>query len=92
MKTVTKSQADKILVDSLFRQTGSLTPIKFDSGKYKWLGSQRAHMKHSQDEIERKAGKDIEAVWFERRKDSDGVYCQVMCLANYQKQQKEERK
>lgn len=77
---MTKSQADKILVKSLFESGGSLTAMKWDSGRYTWKGSQRAHMAASADELNSMADERIKAIWFERRKDSDGIYCQVMCL------------
>jgi hypothetical protein len=85
MKTITKRKADKLLVESLFNPGGSLTPIKYCTGKYNWLGSQKACIAHYGEKLkEQLAKKDhVKAVWFERRTDSDGVYCQIMCLAQY---------
>lgn len=80
---MTKRQADAMLVDSVFNPEGSLTPIKYDCGKYKWLGSQRAHIEQSGEEINKKASDCVRAVWFERRSDQYGAYCQIMCLCDY---------
>lgn len=81
---MTKSEADKILVESLFDADGTLTPQNYDGGKYKWLGSQKAHIDRSKEEIEAFVARhwvEVRAVWFERRSDGEGVYCQVRCLA-----------
>ena len=76
----TKSKADKILVNSLFDASVSYSPVKYDIGKYKWLGSQKAHINAFSAELEAKAGAHIKAIWFERRTDTYGAYCQIMCL------------
>ena len=78
MKILKKSEADAMLVASVFDRKGSLTPVKYDSGKYKWLGSQQAHIDASASELEKRGG--AVAVWFERRADESGPYCQVMAL------------
>ena len=77
MKIVSKSQADKILVESLFRPGGTLNVEKFDNGKYKWYGSAKHYI--GKDVPDLKNVK-IYAVYVERRQDASGPYAQLMCI------------
>lgn len=77
MKVMKKRAAEKLLYRSLY-----LSRMKFDYGKYKWPGSQQKAIEMYGPEIEERASnrKHIVAVWFERRTDCGGPYCQIMCL------------
>lgn len=72
----TKHQADKILVESLFKPVNgrTLRRFRFDSAKYKpelsCIGRELDVDEH------------IFAVWPEHRKDSDGPYTRLMCLTS----------
>lgn len=77
MILMTKREANKVLVDSLFSEK-TLTPMRYDSGKYEWLGSQAAHIERSKNET---FGDHIRAIWFQRTTDEDGVFCAVWCLS-----------
>jgi len=79
MKTIvigTKAQADKIIVESLFKPVNghTLRAMRYDMGKYKakpdmpYVGS----MLNVAD--------DIYAMYVARGKDSDGPYCKMMCV------------
>lgn len=75
MKIVSKSQADKILVESLFRPGGTLNVEKFDNGKYKWYGSAKHYIGKDVPDL-----KNVHAVYVERRQDASGPYAQLMCI------------
>ena len=77
MIVMTKREADKLLVDSLFSGK-TLTTLRYDLGKYEWLGSQAAHIEKAKNET---FGDDVRAVWFEKTTDTDGVFCAVWCLS-----------
>lgn len=76
----TKAKADKMLLESLFNPTKSLTRIKFDSAKYKWLGSQKKHIEKFGEYVQSKASDNVRVIWFEQRRDQYGSYCQIMSL------------
>jgi hypothetical protein len=74
LKIGTKTQADKILLDSLFNPVNgkTLNKTKYCNGKYKpgsFIGR----------EIE--VGDNVHALFTESRKDSDGPYVRLMCVA-----------
>jgi len=77
MHIVSKRDANKILTDSLFSPINgkTLSIGKFDSGKYKWHGSQKHYIGKKVTDL---CG--IHAVYVERRTDSDGPYAQLMCI------------
>lgn len=85
-KFMTKQKALNIHLNSLFVNSGgTLTRMKFDKGKYKWLGSQKEHIKQFQSSENAKSIEDnpwIKVIYFERCKDKNGVYCQVMCIVD----------
>jgi hypothetical protein len=73
LKIGTKTQANKILLDSLFNPVNgkTLNKMKYCNGKYKpgsFIGR----------EIE--VGDDVHALFTESRKDSDGPYVRLMCI------------
>lgn len=73
IQITTKTQADKMLLNSLFQPVNgrTLSVCKLDRGKYKPQSF---------------VGRDVEvdarvhAVYMVRRKDSDGPYMQAMCV------------
>jgi hypothetical protein len=80
---VTRRQAQNEIVNSLFISRGTLSAVKFDSGKYKWHGSAAA----TWDAARAKDPKNVQeieslrqSVWIERRVDNDGAYAQIMTL------------
>lgn len=75
---ITKKQADKILVDSLFNPINNhtLNTIKYDCGKYK-----SAPKEFVGRLVQVKP--EIKAIYPVRRKDKDGAYTQLMCLTTY---------
>ena len=77
MKVISKAQADKILVNSLFKPVNgkTLSIGKFDSGKYQWHGSAKHYVGRDVPDI-----KGVHAVYCVRRQDSDGPYAQLMCV------------
>ena len=77
MKIISKKEANSILTNSLFKPVNgkTLSIGKFDSGKYKWHGSQKHYIGREVHDIER-----VHAVYVERRTDSDGPYAQIMCI------------
>lgn len=75
MKILTKREADKAIIESVFRPGGTLACLRkdrFDRGKYK----------------ETVIGKDhpvrdgIRLLWAERRRDSNGSYFALFCLCS----------
>jgi hypothetical protein len=79
MKTLligTKRQADKILVESLFNPGGTLTPSRYDLGKYK-PDPEKPFVGRS---IE--VSDNVSALWTEKRRDSDGPYVAVFSLSS----------
>lgn len=72
LKIVTKSQADSVLVDSLFRAGGTLQTMRFDMGKYK------ADVSLIGREVQ--ASDDVFAVYQVSRRDGDGPYRALMCV------------
>ena len=75
LKIGTKSQADKILVESLFVPVNgkTLTPQRFDRGKYK------AETPFVGREVS--VADDVFALWMETRRDSDGSYKALFCIS-----------
>lgn len=76
MKIVSKREANKILVASLFKAGGTLNVNRFDCGKYKWHGSQSHYIGKDVPDL-----KGVKAVYVERRQDSDGPYAAIMCIS-----------
>ena len=78
MHIISKREANKILVDSLFNPVNghTLNIEKYDNGKYEWHGSQKHYIGK---EVKRING--VHAVYVERRTNSDGAYAQVMCIS-----------
>ena len=77
MKTIkvgTKSQADSVLVESLFRAGGTLRTMRFDMGKYK------ADISLIGREV--RCSDDVYAVYQVSRRDGDGPYRALMCVCN----------
>lgn len=77
MKVIKKSEAMKVLTDSLFQPVNghTLNIGKFDSGKYQWHGSQNHYIGREVQDLDH-----VHAVYIERRQDSDGPYGQLMCI------------
>ena len=77
MNIITKSAANKILVNSLFTPINghTLSIAKFDNGKYEWKGSAKAYLG-----LETPECKGVHAVYVERRTNIDGAYAQLMCI------------
>ena len=76
IKLTTKRKADSLLIESLFNPGGTLTRVKYCSGKYK-TGAFPAGR-----EIE--VSDHVKAVWSEARKDSCGPYVTLYCLVEKQ--------
>ena len=77
MKIISKRKANLILTNSLFNPIvgRTLSIGKFDSGKYKWTGSQKNYIGREVQDIPT-----VHAVYVERRQDSNGPYAQIMCI------------
>ena len=75
MQVITKKEADRILVSSLFNPINgrSLNPERLDLGKYK-VG--QAYVGR-----EVQVPESVRAVWMERRRDRDGPYMAAFCLS-----------
>lgn len=75
LQIVTKAQANKILVESLFKAVNgkTLSTEKFDNGKY------RPDVSLLGREIQ--APDDVYAVYQVSRSDSDGKYRALMCVS-----------
>ena len=73
----TKAQADRVLVDSLFKPVNgrTLRIMKFCNGKYK------ADTSFIGREVE--ASDEVYAVYQVKRKDADGPYTQLMAVTSY---------
>jgi len=78
MLIVSKKEADKTLVNSLFKPVNghTLNVSKFDNGKYEWTGKAKDYIGKEVIDIP-----GVYAVYPERRKDKDGSYCQLMCIS-----------
>ena len=78
MNIISKREANKILVDSLFNPINghTLNVEKYDNGKYEWCGSQKHYIGKEVGHID-----GVHAVYVERRTNSDGAYAQVMCIS-----------
>ena len=79
MKTLlisTKSQANKVIVSSLFTPINgkTLSVERYDLGKYK------PEQSFVGREVE--VGDDVYAVWSETRRDSDGPYKALFCASS----------
>jgi len=75
MKTIkvgTKSQADSVLVNSLFRAGGTLQSMRFDMGKYK------ADVSLIGREVQ--CSDDVHAIYQVSRRNADGPYRALMCV------------
>jgi hypothetical protein len=73
LKIGTKTQANKILLDSLFNPVNgkTLNKMKYCNGKYKpgsYIGR------------EMEVGDNVHALFTESRKDSDGSFVRLMCI------------
>lgn len=76
MKIVSKADANAIL-KNLVRKGVSVEIEKFDSGKYKWSGTQKDYIGK---EVQKLPG--VEAVYVEGRRDRYGVYAQFLSVTN----------
>ena len=76
MKIVSKADANAIL-RHLVRKGVPVEIEKFDSGKYKWSGTQKDYIGK---EVQKLPG--VEAVYVERRQDRYGVYAQFFSVTN----------
>jgi hypothetical protein len=76
MKIGTKAQADKLIVESLFKPENgrTLRAIKYSSGKYK-ADPQTPYIGR---EVE--VDESVRALYTVRGKDSDGAYVRIMCV------------
>ena len=75
MKTIkvgTKSQADSVLVNSLFKAGGTLQVMRFDLGKYK------AEVSLVGREVQ--CSDDVYAIYQVSRRDGNGPYRALMCV------------
>ena len=72
MKVISRSQALNLL-----KQNPHLTKIKLDGGKLD--PKQRTQIKGR----DYPCGNHIKAIWIENRKDTDGPYLILYCLADY---------
>lgn len=72
LKISTKSQADSVLVNSLFQAGGTLQTMRFDMGKYK------ADVSLLGREVQ--ASDDVYAIYQISRRDGDGPYRALMCI------------
>ena len=72
LKISTKSQADSVLVNSLFRAKETLQTMRFDMGKYKPDISLIGREIIVKD--------DIYAIYQVSRRDGDGPYRALMCV------------
>ena len=77
MKIVSKREADKILVNSLFQPINGKTLSRgvFDAGKYAWTGKASDYAGKEVIDI-----KGVHAVYVERRVDSDGPYAALLSI------------
>ena len=76
MKIVSKADANAILKNLVCKRV----PVeieKFDSGKYKWSGTQKDYIGK---EVQKLPG--VEAVYVVRRQDRYGVYAQLLSVTN----------
>ena len=72
LKVGTKSQADGILIDSLFKAGGTLQAMRLDMGKYK------ADVSLIGREVQ--CSDDVHAIYQVSKRDSDGPYRALMCI------------
>ena len=70
----TKTQADKILVDSLFHPVNgrTLSVMKYSAGKYRAESSYIGRVVEVSD--------DVHALYVVKGRDSDGAFVRVMCV------------
>lgn len=76
MNVLTKGQADKAIVNSVFNPGGSLAGLKKERlcrGKYEKTVIGREVPQHVQN--------NVKLVWAERRQDRDGAYYALYCLS-----------
>lgn len=75
MQIITKTQADKLILNSLFVPVngGTLIKKRFDLGKY------NNNLVGKNNEIA-DSMPSVKALFTERRKDKDGVYYALFCL------------
>ncbi len=71
-----RAQAEKVLVDSLFKPVSgrTLTTMKYDGGKYR----AGAHLIGKEVEV----SDDVFALYPVKRHDSYGPYTQIMCVCS----------
>jgi hypothetical protein len=72
IKIGTKSQADSVLVESLFKAGETLQTMRFDMGKYK------AYVSLIGREVQ--CSDDVYAIYQVSRRDGDGPYRALMCV------------
>ena len=79
IRIVTKAQANKVLVESLFKPVNgrTLNDMKYDGGKYKI----NPDVPYIGREVE--VSDNIHALYAVRRKDADGHYVQLRCIIAY---------
>ena len=77
MKIISKSKAEKLIVNSLFNPVNghTLNKGKFDNGHYKWTGKAKDYANREVTDVN-----GVHAVYVECRKDSEGNYAQLMCV------------
>jgi hypothetical protein len=69
---ISKRKADSIILDSLFKSNKTLTPRKYDLGKYAKSGIGNTVTTPFEPGY-------LNIIWSVRRKDKDGAYYQLMC-------------
>ena len=76
IRIVTKAQANKVLVESLFKPVNgrTLNDMKYDGGKYKI----NPDVPYIGREVE--VSDNIHALYIVRRKDAAGPYVQIRCI------------
>lgn len=75
MKIISKLDAHKILVESLFKVGGTACISKFDKGKYEWTGKAKDYIGKEVIDIP-----GVLAVYVERRQNEDGPYACLMSI------------
>jgi hypothetical protein len=79
IQITSKKKAMDILINSLFQADETLNKAKYDNGKYVWSGSQKDYIGKEIDDL----NGSVKAAYVERRSDTDGPYCQVMCVSTH---------
>lgn len=59
----------------LLNSNPSLKKVRYDSGRYKWYGSESEYVGREVSVPEH-----VKALWVERRQDKDGPYASVFCV------------